>query len=89
MNPTNATIVVALIAAGALILQALINYWGNKKTKDEVVAVGKRIDGRMDLLLAKIRAEGVQAGAAQAKADITEEAIRVAGVDLEAAKRAK
>jgi hypothetical protein len=86
MNPI---IVVSLIGSAALVIQALINYWGNKKTKEEVQAVGKRVDGRMDNLLAAIRAEGVQEGGEQMKARITEEAVRVAGVDLEAAKRAK
>ena len=86
MNPI---IVVSLISGVALVIAAYINYLGNKKTKDEVIEVGKRVDGRMDLLLKTIRAEGVADGKKQQSAIITEEATRVAGVSLEAHKRAE
>lgn len=89
MTQMNPTIEGELIGAGALIVVALINYWGNKKTKDKIVEVGKRIDGRVDALIQKVHNEGFNEGMRHQRSIITEEAIRVKGVDLEAEKRAK
>jgi hypothetical protein len=58
------------------------------ETKHEVKELSSRVDGRLEELMASIRRESIQIGRDEATAAITEEAVRVAGVGIEAAKRA-
>jgi hypothetical protein len=57
-------------------------------TKHEVKELSSRVDGRLEQLMDAIRRESIQIGRDEQKAEITEEAVRVAGVGIEAAKRA-
>jgi hypothetical protein len=99
MNPI---IIVAIIGGVAIIVQALVNAYSAKKkaeadekiavemaaTKHEVKELSSRVDGRLEELMAAIRRESIQIGRDEATAAITEEAVRVAGIGIEAAKRA-
>ena len=103
MNPTTVVAIVALISsiigAVALVLVARINARSNEAmlsmknevvaTKDEIVAVGHHFDGHMDALLKKIDEDGYRRGKKEQAAIITEEATRVAGIKIEAEKRAE
>ena len=100
MNPTVQVAYIggmAIIIVGILgVVVAIITARSNravrgevKAAKEEVVAQGKRFDGRVDALIEKVHTEGFNEGMEHQKNIITEEAVRVAGVIIEAEKRAK
>ena len=100
MNPI---VTVGIWSSGAIVLSALIYAFSAMKqsqvteriskavaeTKAEVLAIGVRVDGRVEALMDSIRKEGIIAGRIQMRDEITEEAVRVAGVGIEAEKRSK